>query len=61
MYFTRTLVNWAKKSIITEEVGEWDVVDEAFSDIMQQLFTNVSGFNTYKLTDIVKTEESFGV
>ena len=57
----RNLSELGQKVYHAGEVGEWDVVTEAYFDMLQKLFNNVPHMNVYKLTDIVKPEETWNL
>ena len=43
------------------EIGEWDVLTDAYISILEQIFAQAPGLNIYKLTDIVKPEKTWGL
>ena len=41
--------------------GHWDVVYDTYVEIMEMIYANVPGFNIYKVTDITKPRETWGL
>ena len=51
----------AENAYHATEESHWDIVYDAYIEIMQKIFANAPGFNIYKITDITKRRETWGL